>query len=223
MRHSVILPVLNGARHVREALDSALPQLSDDDEVIVIDNGSTDDTVEIVRRIGDARIRIVAEAAIGPGPARNTGLREAKGEIVSFLDHDDLWPDGRNAGLLAALEAHPDADAVYGRMHVRFDAGEEAQFMAMNGALSDKLVLGVFIFKAASLRATGPFRTTPLTGSDLDFLLRYNSAGRQVIAWEGDVLVYRRHDANITKNMRERQLGMMSSLASHLARKRTQT
>ena len=87
---SVIIPVRNGARFVREAIESALVQLSADDEVIVVDDASDDDTGGVVRQIDDRRIRLLDGTGRGVSSARNIGLAEATGEFVAFLDHDDL-------------------------------------------------------------------------------------------------------------------------------------
>src|SRR5688500_3708111 len=110
LRQSVILPVRNGAAFIEQAIASALPQLSADDEVVVVDNGSTDETVSIVQALTNPRVRLIEEQRPGPAAARNAGLAVANGELISFLDHDDYWPQGRNAGLLAALAADPAAD-----------------------------------------------------------------------------------------------------------------
>ena len=88
-RQSVIVPVKNGAVYIAVALQSALVQLAADDEIIVIDNGSSDNTVSVVRAIRDPRIRLIEESTPGPASARNAGLRAASGALVSFLDHDD--------------------------------------------------------------------------------------------------------------------------------------
>ncbi len=73
-RQSVILAVRNGATYIAEAIGSALPQLFADDEIVVIDNGSTDDTMAIVRAIGDRRVKLIEESRPGPAAARNAGL-----------------------------------------------------------------------------------------------------------------------------------------------------
>jgi hypothetical protein len=103
-RVSVIVPLYNKARWVIRALDSIASQSFTDFEAIVVDDGSTDGSTALARTYADARFRVLTQANAGPGAARNTGLREASGEYVAFLDADDEWlPD-----YLAAAVAHLD-------------------------------------------------------------------------------------------------------------------
>ena len=88
---SVIIPLYNKASCVARALNSVLSQTYTDFELIVVDDGSTDGSAEIVRQYVDPRIRLVVQENSGPGAARNRGLREAQAEFVAFLDADDEW------------------------------------------------------------------------------------------------------------------------------------
>jgi len=89
-RVSVIIPAYNAERYLGEALDSVMAQTWRDIEVVVVDDGSTDGTQEIVRGYGPP-VRLLEQANAGPAAARNRGVREAEGELVAFLDSDDLW------------------------------------------------------------------------------------------------------------------------------------
>ena len=95
---SVILPVYNMARYLKECLDSVCCQSLSDIELICVDDGSTDDSVEILRRyaLKDDRIKVVEQQNATASVARNKGLSMAKGEFVSFLDSDDMYY-GENA------------------------------------------------------------------------------------------------------------------------------
>ena len=88
---SVIMPCLNGERHIQMAIDSVLVQTCDDFELIVVDNGSTDRTPEILRSVNDPRLRVFTLPERGVSRARNLGLREARGTFIAFLDSDDTW------------------------------------------------------------------------------------------------------------------------------------
>jgi glycosyltransferase involved in cell wall biosynthesis len=103
---SVIVPVHNGARFVSEALRSVKIQTLPADEIIVGDDGSSDGSADIVRREHPDFV-LIARPRGGPAAARNAGARRARCEALAFLDHDDLWPPGRNAALLEAWRAHP--------------------------------------------------------------------------------------------------------------------
>lgn len=88
---SVIMPCLNGEQTIRAAVDSALAQSLDDFELIVVDNGSTDRTREILGSVDDPRLRVLTLPERGVSRARNLGLREARGAFIAFLDSDDSW------------------------------------------------------------------------------------------------------------------------------------
>lgn len=88
---SVVMPCLDGERHIQAAIDSVLAQTFHDFELIVVDNGSTDRTPEILRSIVDPRVRVLSLSDRGVSRARNLGLREARGDLVAFLDSDDTW------------------------------------------------------------------------------------------------------------------------------------
>ncbi len=96
---SVIMPCLNGERHIQKAIDSVLAQTFDDFELIVVDNGSTDRTPEILGSVNDPRLRVLTLPERGVSRARNLGLREARGAFIAFLDSDDTW----NAELLEKM------------------------------------------------------------------------------------------------------------------------
>lgn len=87
---SIIIPCFNAARWLQETLDSALGQTWAEKEVILVDDGSTDDSLAVARRFASRGIRIVSQRKAGAAAARNTGLRHARGEYLQFLDADDL-------------------------------------------------------------------------------------------------------------------------------------
>jgi glycosyltransferase involved in cell wall biosynthesis len=91
---SVIIPLYNKGKHVRRALDSVFSQTYKDFEVIVVDDGSSDEGPDIVRKYNDTRLRLIQQDNLGPGAARNRGIRETTGRYAAFLDADDEWlPD----------------------------------------------------------------------------------------------------------------------------------
>jgi len=103
---SVIIPTYNRAWILREAVDSVLGQDFESFELIVVDDGSTDDTAEILAAYGD-RLRVIRQENRGVSAARNTGIRAAGGTLIAFLDSDDFWLPGKLACQVAYLEAHP--------------------------------------------------------------------------------------------------------------------
>lgn len=108
---SVVIPSYNHARFVTEAVDSVLSQTNCQIEVIVVDDGSTDNTREVLASYG-SRIRYIYQDNKGLPGARNTGIRAALGEWVAVLDSDDYWHPQKTERQLAAVAAHPEADVV---------------------------------------------------------------------------------------------------------------
>jgi glycosyltransferase involved in cell wall biosynthesis len=106
-RVSVIIPTFNRAWTVAEAIDSALDQRFASFEVIVVDDGSTDRTQEVLTRFG-SDIRTLKQANAGVSAARNAGIRAAAGELIALLDSDDLWRPDKLAHQVAFFDSHPD-------------------------------------------------------------------------------------------------------------------
>ncbi len=109
---SVIVPLYNKAAWVARCVTSVLRQTWQDFELIVVDDGSTDESASIVGSLSDDRIRLVAKKNGGEGSARNAGIRCAKGEFLAFIDADDEWRAPHLAVLLSAASACPEAIAV---------------------------------------------------------------------------------------------------------------
>src|SRR6478672_2666674 len=112
-RVSVIMPVYNGAAFVSRAIDSVLRQTVRDLELIVVDDGSTDDTREVVTAITDSRLRYIHQQNRGPSVARNNGIRAASAEWIAFLDSDDYWLPTKLEAQLARAREVPDAGVIY--------------------------------------------------------------------------------------------------------------
>ncbi len=107
-RVSVIIPTFNRGRILEEAVESVLAQTFEDFELVVVDDGSTDDTRQRLQRF-DRRIEYVHQANQGVSAARNAGLRHSAGRLVALLDSDDLWAPAKLARQVAFFDAHPEA------------------------------------------------------------------------------------------------------------------
>lgn len=110
---SVILPAYNAEKTIAETIQSVLQQTWTDFELLVINDGSTDATVDIVSQIHDVRIQILTFANAGVVASRNRGLEKATGEWITFIDADDLWTPDKLACQLKALTHHPEAAVAY--------------------------------------------------------------------------------------------------------------
>lgn len=116
---SVIVPTFDSARFIGEALDSILAQTLQPEQIIVVDDGSTDNTAEVVARYKDRRIQYIRQPHAGVASARNTGLDAARGEYIAFLDADDRWRPIYVEMMHAYLSEDPAAASVFGNF-VRF-------------------------------------------------------------------------------------------------------
>jgi glycosyltransferase involved in cell wall biosynthesis len=196
------MPVRNGAAFIAEAIASALPQLQERDEIIVVDDGSTDDTREVVQTIVDRRVRMLDGAGRGVSAARNLGLAATENEFVAFLDCDDLWPPGRHEVMLAALVDDPGLDAVFGRIRLRFDQGvaPSPKYLAMDGQFIHGASVCTALFRRRILARIGGFDETLRFGEDKDCQLRLREVGFKSGLCDIDGLVHRRHLHNSTND-----------------------
>ena len=108
---SIIMPAFNCAEMIEESIQSALSQTYKNIELIVVDDGSTDDTVEAVRKsqLNDGRMKLVFKEHGGAGAARNAGIRVSNGVFITFLDADDVWDERKIELQIDAAECHPKA------------------------------------------------------------------------------------------------------------------
>jgi glycosyltransferase involved in cell wall biosynthesis len=110
---SVIIPSHNAAPYIAQTVGSVLAQTQPDLEVLLVDDGSTDDTVAIVQALGDPRVRVIRLANGGVCKARNRGITEAQSPFVCLLDHDDWWLPDKLDRQLRVMAEHPEAGVAY--------------------------------------------------------------------------------------------------------------
>jgi glycosyltransferase involved in cell wall biosynthesis len=110
---SIVIPAYNVARFITAAVESVLAQTMSDLEIIVVDDGSTDETTALVRRISDPRVVLVSKPNGGLSSARNAGIRVARGRYLGFLDGDDIWFPKKAEKQIAALEAEQGITMTY--------------------------------------------------------------------------------------------------------------
>ncbi|MDQ5845382.1 MAG: glycosyltransferase, partial [Acidobacteriota bacterium] len=137
MRVSVIIPLYNKAPYVRRALDSIAAQTFADFEVIVVDDGSTDDGAAIVESYVDARFRLIRQANAGPGAARNAGLAQAQGKFIAFLDADDAWLRNYLQESVRLLESFGSEVASVTCGYIEYPSGQSLESMWRKRGLTD--------------------------------------------------------------------------------------
>ena len=106
---SVVIPLFNKQDSIRSTIESVLAQSFRDFELIVVDDGSTDGSVDVVKAINDPRIRLIEKQNGGVSSARNEGIRNASYEYVAFLDGDDLWDSDYLREIVHLIEVFPEA------------------------------------------------------------------------------------------------------------------
>jgi glycosyltransferase involved in cell wall biosynthesis len=124
MNLSVIIPVYNSDKSVAATLKSVLAQTYQDLEIIIVDDGSTDKSIDICKQFPDPRIKIVHQQNRGLAGARNTGIRHAQGEYLAFVDSDDLWLPEKLAKHMQHFERSPDVGVSFSRSSFIDDQGQ---------------------------------------------------------------------------------------------------
>src|SRR5215471_9220074 len=133
---SVVIPTYNRADYIGETIESVLQQTYSNIEIIVIDDGSTDNTAQVVERF-ESRVRYVRQENAERGASRNHGLRLAQGEFISFLDSDDLWMPSKAAAAVSLLQENP-AIGLVCTDAVQIDGqGKEVQTLRARGRSGD--------------------------------------------------------------------------------------
>nr|VFJ75072.1 MAG: Glycosyltransferase involved in cell wall bisynthesis [Candidatus Kentron sp. FW] len=187
---SIIIPCYNHGRFVAEAIESALGQSHSPVEVIVVDDGSTDDSARIISGFAD-RVLFLQQENLGPSVARNTGFRASKGEFIAFLDADDLYEEDFIARLLAVFEQDPECIAVYCTTR---SISEDGQWIPTKNRflfpppeeVYSQLLLGQFILmqftlaRRAGYEKAGLFDPRFRNGEDWEILLRIARTGKVV-------------------------------------------
>jgi len=123
---SAIIPTYNRAHLLPKTLESVFAQTRPVNEVIVVDDGSTDNTAEVIKSYGSS-VRYIRQANAGAGAARNHGMRAARFDYLAFLDSDDLWVPEKNELQMAFLNEHPEVDFVFGDMANFSDESDDAK------------------------------------------------------------------------------------------------
>ena len=217
---SVIVPVHNGARFLSEALRSVKGQTLPADEIIVVDDGSSDGSADIVRR-DYPDVILIRQPRAGAAAARNAGARRARCEALAFLDHDDLWPPDRNAALLQAWRAHPEADVVCGafRLLVEPGASDDERLRRADGGHAPFLV-GALMIRRSLWLAQGGMQSERDHAEDLDLYLRLSEAGASILRIDAATLIYRMHGANQSRAAARNSSALLSTLRAAVLRRR---
>jgi GT2 family glycosyltransferase len=227
-RFSVIIPAYNRAGTIGAALDSVFAQSFGDYEVIVVDDGSTDETPEVVARFGP-RVRLVRQANRGQGTARNTGIAHATGEYVTFLDSDDVWFPWTLSVYDHVTRDHGDPSFVAGTLvdfhHLDELAGvtacpPESRWYADYFAASREAFFiqpGAAAVRADALRVAGGFATFRYNFEENHLWLRLGTAPGFVRVLTPPVAGYRHTPGSAVSHMERTFRGGLAVIANERA------
>jgi len=221
-RVSTIIPCWNGERYLADAIRSVLAQNVASLEIIVADDGSTDATPEVAKQFGDV-VRTIALPHAGAASARNQGVEQARGELLAFLDADDLWTDGRLPRQIEVLDADAAVDLVMGHT-VQFVSpdvpGAERSRFAFDPAPAAARLSGTLLVRKSSFLRVGGFAPELTTGEFMDWYVRAEELGLKSVMLPEVVLRRRLHGANHGIVRRDARKDYMNVIKAALDRRR---
>ena len=212
-RYSVVIPAYNAAGFVGEAIRSALAQTAPPERVIVVDDGSTDDTVAEARAFGGV-VEVLTQANAGPGSATTRGFLAVRSPLVATLDADDLWVADKLERQLAALG---EAGAVFAHLQDFIDDLESGR----RGAPYPGWTRTTMLVRTDLAQAVGPVIDPVGAGDMVDWIARLREAGRPVVMLP-DTLAWRRvHPGSMTYGRRQQNMqGYLQVARAALQRRR---
>lgn len=215
---SVIMPCFNAAPYVEEAIQSVLRQTCSDTELIVIDDGSSDASPEIIGKLMQThpdRIHLMQQDHLGPYPARNLGLQHARGDYVSFLDADDWWKDDCLEKLLNMLQNRK-ADLAYcGWQNIGENAPGQEPFIPPAYEEGDPVAsflkgcpwpIHAALTKTDVIRSVNGFSERRFASMDYDFWLRILARTRNIVRVPEVLAFYRWHGSDQISSIKWRQV-----------------
>jgi glycosyltransferase involved in cell wall biosynthesis len=217
-RFTVVIPAFNAARTIGSSIRSVLQQTEQDFEIVVVDDGSTDDTVECARSFAaDPRVRVISQRNKGPSAARNAAVAAARGSYVSMLDADDLWLPEYLEVMGRALDANADAPFAYTDAWVLDDGtGRIRRTPAMfyqrpPSTVPDAraffllLLERNFVYTSVTVRRSvleevGSYDEDLSTGEDWDLWLRIVGRGMRPVRPPGRLAIHRNHPSSLVND-----------------------
>jgi glycosyltransferase involved in cell wall biosynthesis len=218
---SVIIPVYQGEKYLAAALASILAQNYRPIEIVVVDDGSTDGTASIAQSFHE--VRYIYQENQGHSVAKSTGLRYCTGDLITFLDADDLWAKDSLDIQIECLATHPEMGCVMGKMRNFLEEHMVRPKWVSEEMLTEDIgscALGASLTHRWVFDQLGHFDPRYWHGNDLDWLIRIRDAGIPVY-FIPDVLLHRRiHNANLSQDQNVLAHERIVILKAHLDRRR---
>ena len=223
MRISVLIPCYNAARYIEEALESVFSQGVDPHEVVVVDDGSTDGSADRVRAFGD-RVRVDRQENAGISGARNAALALATGEVIAFLDADDLWPDESLHARLEVLATDESIDYCYGLVEqfISPDVSPESASAHATAIVDPRpaRLAGAMLVRRQAFTKVGDFSLSLRVGETLDWVARADDLGIRCYSLPQIVLRRRLHATNTGLVQPDNRADYLTLARAALARRR---
>ncbi|MBN1318245.1 MAG: glycosyltransferase family 2 protein [Anaerolineales bacterium] len=218
---SAIIPFYNAQDYIAEAITSVRRQTFSNLEIIAIDDGSTDQSAELVKSLGDD-IRYAYQPNQGPSAARNHGLRLARGNVIAFLDADDYWPVNKLEIQLDYMRKNPETEIVLGRIQHfgLFTAAEEKILYESPDKTLVYVNLGSGIFRKNIFDRVGLFDESMRNYEDHDWFLRVREKQVKISILKDVTLYYRLHEYNTSRINKEPGTTILQVLKKSLDRRR---
>lgn len=219
---SVVIPVFNGAAYLAEAVASVQTQTVEPLEIVVVDDGSTDDTSEVIGSL-DPPVQAISQANAGPGAAMNRGVEAASGTHVAFISADDLWAADKLERQLAALERDHDLDMVFGHVQHFISPDLDTETAARLRCPPDPMPAnsaGTMLTRLETFRRVGPFNPEFRVGEFFDWYGRASDLGLRSHVLSEVVSHRRVHKANHSQLSRAPQEGYAQVLKAIVDRRR---
>ncbi|MFM7023002.1 MAG: glycosyltransferase family 2 protein [Flavobacteriales bacterium] len=215
---SVIIPFYKSELYLNAAVESVLCQSFQDFEIIAVDDGSSDQSLENLKKLPDPRIKIIRQENAGAAVARNTGVKEAKGEYIAFLDSDDLWAPGKLQLQLDALLEHK-VNMVFGQVKEFNDISTPGDKTQSEKTFVGYSAITMLILKSDFLKV-GWFNPQWKTAEFIDWYDRTKYLGFTEVVLP-EILAFRRiHAGNTDRLMRTDVKQYVAVLKEALDRKR---
>jgi hypothetical protein len=220
---SVIVPVYNGARFLPDAIANILGQNYPSLEIIVVDDGSTDDIDAVVEAL-PVEVRYFKQENAGAAAARNRGIKDASAELIAFLDVDDLWPENTLAMLVETLTQNPRCDLVRGFAQLMTLSKETGRFEYVgNPKESFPCYIGAGLYRRSAFQNVGLFDAELKFSEDTDWFTRARGKRLKIEQLDQVTLLVRRHDDNMTRGKSLVELNTLRVFKKTLDRKRAET
>jgi glycosyltransferase involved in cell wall biosynthesis len=222
---SAIVPVYNCDRYLKEALESILQQTHPPSEILVIDDGSTDNSAAVAREFSSS-VHYYSQPHQGAGTARNYDTQLAKGDYLAFLDADDIWEENKLSRQLEIFANKPEVDIVFGQMK-NFHSPELPEEVKQKVYCPPELIAGyhpgTMMIKKAAFERVGLFETHWKLGEFIDWYLKAMEAGLKSVMLPDLVLRRRIHQTNTGIRDRDFRQDYVRIVKASLDRRRGKT